>query len=109
MTDQMEQARLKLISMALESGELECRDDSLPLHVHMTEQEDEVMLTLSNEGGKAPVAFLTHQQEATMRSYEENSAERILASVAKRLLQLKAVAKEQPIIIFFLWQGSLLG
>lgn len=85
-TDQMEQARLKLISMALESGELERRDDSLPLHVHVSEQEDVAMLTLSNDSGKAPAAFLTQ--------------ERVLASVAKRLLQLKAVAKEQPITIF---------
>ncbi len=96
----MEQARLKLIRMALDSGELERRDDSLPLHVHVTEQEDEAMLTLSNEDGKAPIAFLTHQQEAAMRRYDQNSAERVLASVTKRLLQLKAVAKEQPIVIF---------
>ncbi len=99
-TEQMEQARLKLIRMALDSGELERRDDSLPLHVHVTEQEDEAMLTLSNEDGKAPITFLTHQQEAAMRRYDQNSAERVLASVTKRLLQLKAVAKEQPIVIF---------
>ncbi len=99
-TEQMEQARLKLIRMALNSGELERRHDSLPLHVHVTEQEDEAMLTLSNEDGKAPIAFLTHQQEAAMKRYDQNSAERVLASVTKRLLQLKAIAKEQPIVIF---------
>ncbi len=60
-TDQMEQARLKLISMALESGELERRDDSLPLHVHVSEQEDEAMLTLSNESGKAPITFFSER------------------------------------------------
>ncbi len=35
-----------------------------------------------------------------MRRYDQNSAERILAAVSKRLLQLKAIDKEQPIIIF---------
>ncbi len=99
-TDQMEEARLKLLRMALESGELERRDETLPLHVCVTEQDEEVTLTVSNEGGRAPIAFLTHQQEAAMRCYDENSAERILAAVSKRLLQLKAIAKEQPIIIF---------
>ncbi len=105
-TEQMEQARLKLIRMPLESGELERRDDSLPLHVRVTEQEDEAMLTLSNEDGKAPIAFLTHQQESAMRRYDQNSAERVLASVTKRLLQLKSLAKEQP-IIFFSMAGEL--
>ncbi len=81
-TDQMEAARLKLLRMALESGELERRDETLPLHVCVTEQDEEVTLTVSNEGGHAPIAFLTHQQEA-MRRYDENSAERILAAVKK--------------------------
>lgn len=35
-----------------------------------------------------------------MKRFDENSAERILAAVCKRLLQQKAVAKEQPIVIF---------
>ncbi len=99
-TDQMEEARLKLLRMALESGELESRDETLPLHVCVTEQDEEVTLTVSNEGGRAPIAFLTHQQEAAMRRYDQNSAERVLAAMTKRLLQLKAIAKEQPIIIF---------
>ncbi len=86
--------------MALDSGELERRDETLPLHVCVTEQDEEVTLTVSNEGGRAPIAFLTHQQEAAMRRYDQNSAERILAAESKRLLQLKAMAKEQPIIIF---------
>ncbi len=41
-TDQMEAARLKLLRMALESGELERRDETLPLHVCVTEQDEEV-------------------------------------------------------------------
>ncbi len=41
-TDQMEEARLKLLRMALESGELERRDETLPLHVCVTEQDEEV-------------------------------------------------------------------
>lgn len=35
-----------------------------------------------------------------MRHYDQNSAERVLASVTKRLLQIKAIAKELPILIF---------
>lgn len=58
------------------------------------------MLTLANYGGKGPIAFLSHQQEPAMKKFSENGAERILASVTKRLLQLKAIVKEQPIIIF---------
>ncbi len=99
-TDQMEEARLKLLRMALESGELERRDEKVPLHVCVTEQDEEETLMVSNEGGRAPIAFLTHQQEAAMRRYDQNSAERVLAAVTKRFLQLKSIAKEQSIIIF---------
>lgn len=105
-TEQMEKARLKLIRMALDSGQLERRNDRVPLCVHVTEQEQEVMLTLSNQDGRGPIAFLTHQQEATMRKFSENGPERVLASVTKRLLQLKAIAKEQ-LIIFFSMAGEL--
>ncbi len=94
-TEQMEKARLKLI-----------RNDRVPLCVHVTEQEQEVMLTLSNQDGRGPIAFLTHQQEVTMRKFSENGPERVLASVTKRLLQLKAIAKEQ-LIIFFSMAGEL--
>lgn len=96
----MEKARLKLIQMALQSIELERRDDHVPLSVHVAKQDDEAMLTLANYGGKGPIAFLSHQQEPAMKKFSENGAERILASVTKRLLQLKAIVKEQPIIIF---------
>lgn len=98
-TEQMENARLNLIEMALSSGELDRRDETVPLEVCVCEREQEVTLTLSNRGGKAPIAFLTHTQEAPMLKYEENGPERILAAVSRRILQLKAFAKEQPIVI----------
>uniref|UniRef100_A0A8C1CAL9 ribonuclease H n=1 Tax=Cyprinus carpio TaxID=7962 RepID=A0A8C1CAL9_CYPCA len=85
--------------MALQSGELERRDQVL-LSVHVTEQDDEAMLTLANYGGKGPIAFLSHQREPAMKKFIENGAERVLASMTKQLLQLQAIAKEQPIIIF---------
>ncbi|KAL1249535.1 hypothetical protein QQF64_020540 [Cirrhinus molitorella] len=91
--------RSKLEEME-KSGELERRDDTVPLHVSVSEEGDEVTLTVANEGGKVPISFLTHQQETTLLKFEDNSPERILAAVTKRLLQLKAVAKEQPIVIY---------
>ncbi|KAK9970281.1 hypothetical protein ABG768_026236, partial [Culter alburnus] len=95
----METARLRLIRMALDSGELERRDEKVPLEVNVHEDGDEVTLTLFNRDGKAPIAFLTHMQEPSTTKYDPNGPERVLAAVTKRLLQLKAVAKEQPIII----------
>lgn len=88
--------------MALNSGSLERRDEALPLYIQVSEEEEEVTLTLWKAEERCPIAFLTHQQEAAMKHFDENSTERILAAVSKRLLQLKAVkAKEQPIMIFF--------
>lgn len=55
--------------------------------MHVTEKENEAVLTLSNLGGRGPIAFLSHQQEPAMRKFSENGADRVLASVTKRLFQ----------------------
>lgn len=47
----MEEARIRLVRLALDSGELEQRDETVPLHVHVTEQDEEVTLMVSSEGG----------------------------------------------------------
>lgn len=71
----MEAARLKLIRMALNSGQLEKQDEKVPLEVNVHEEGDEVTLTLFNRDRKAPMAFLTHMQETAMSKYDPNGPE----------------------------------
>lgn len=63
-TEAMEAARLKLIRMALNSGQLEKQDKKVLLEVNVHEEGDEVTLTLFNRDGKAPIVFLTQPQMA---------------------------------------------
>lgn len=98
-TDTAEKSHQKLIDVALKSGQLARRMPDKALDIEIETDETSTTIVCKNEGEKNTICFFTDTKVAIEKSLECGSAGEVLPVLAKRLLSLKAVAREQPIIV----------